>query len=78
MVKHLQRDHPDVDWNTPGLYTTTVLEQAPNSNMERYLLEAIHIENGVEEDANMMLNSRGEWGLVATKRLTTAALELPS
>ena len=46
--------------------------------MERYLLEAIHIENGVEEDANMMLNSRGEWGLVATKRLTTTALELPS
>ena len=45
--------------------------------MDRYLLEAIHIENGVEEDTNMMLNFRGEWGLVATKRLTTAALELP-
>ena len=78
VVKHLQRDQPDVDWNAPGLYTTTVLEQAPNSNMERYLQEAINIENRVEEDANMMLNCRGEWGLIATKRFTTAALELPS
>ena len=62
MAKHYNLDHPLINIRTTGdqLFRGELLSQPTASNMERYILEGLCIEDALMENSAPQINSRGE------------------
>ena len=76
MTKHFVQSHPNVDRSTPNLFSASVVQGSIKHNVERFVTEAIEIEDRVTSREHEMLNSKGEWGRVCLKRLVVGMGDL--
>ena len=68
ITKHFMQKHPDWDGVVQPFTISARGKGGIQSNLERYVTEAVAIETRKREGASLM-NSRGEWGLAKLTRL---------
>ena len=71
LTRHFRNEHPDVVVGEGrGLVAGRVVgEGSIKYNLDRFLREALEIEEATEDRGTEMLNGRGEWGRVTLTRL---------
>ena len=65
MSKHQQNAHPD----HPASFRTEILAGGIRFNLDRFISEALHIENARRDVSTDILNQRSEWGQAGLPRM---------
>ena len=65
MSKHQQHVHPD----QPANFRTDILGGGVRYNLDRFITEALHIENARRDSNSAVMNQRSEWGQAGLPRM---------